>query len=382
MEALIDLAHRAASESIKEWFGFRNWEPPDHIDRGNFLTLPNELSTFADQLPRHDRDLMKEDIRRIHRLANDNGLHVIYQVYSDIHELKALTDDFDRCLRVFRRSQSAFTSAETLLDFQSLRRKSRGWSHFETDPGIAHSSIESCIPHFEQAVINTIKGGKYCKVTSYSHPGSDLIQINVFHQQDPQTAMTFDKRGKLVRTLWQPTGQFVILYDWGVGEVEISGASKPERTQIAKLVGLTLLDNAPMVDITQCHNNLSCFSSELTLPKVNGVESREIIGTSIAIPSIGLVEDRKFTGAGQSFHACMQKEYESKNPFLKSHIVRSGTLRCICQNPGNVTKYDEVIIHLTRTSCTFRKCPDNATRERFKTIYLPHWGISTKMEMP
>ncbi|MTI12326.1 hypothetical protein [Sansalvadorimonas verongulae] len=380
MEALIDLASRAEAQSIKEWFAFREWTPPDDTDWDNFMSLPNELSAFVDQLSEFDQSLIHEDIRRINRLANANGLHALYQVYSDVSELASLTDDFDRCLWVFRQSQNAFTSAETLLDFQNVQGKSRGWSLFETDPGIAHSAIEARRSTFEDAIIRTTEGGQYCKVSSYSHPNSDIIQLNVFHQKDPQTAMTFDKKGRLIRTLWQPTGQFVILYDWGVGEIEIAGGNKKERTQIAKLVGLILLDNAPVKDISRRLNNLSCFSMELALPKINGVETVDIIGTCIAISEKGLMEDRKFSGVGRTFHQMMDDKYEDKNPFLSPHVIRSGTLRCICRAPGNSSHFNEVIIHLTRTSCTFRKYPDNATKERFETIYLPHWGISQAKE--
>ncbi len=66
---------------------------------------------------------MDEDLRRVNHLANPNGLHTLYQVYDDTSELQALPDDFDRCLRVLRKNQAAFTSAETLLDFQGVKGK-------------------------------------------------------------------------------------------------------------------------------------------------------------------------------------------------------------------------------------------------------------------
>ena len=382
MEALIDLASRAKSESIKGWFAFRGWTPPDDTNWDNFMSLPDELSVFADQLPEFDQNLMNEDIRRINRLANANGLHALYQVYQDVSALKSLADDFDRCLRVFRQDQNAFTSAETLLDFQTVQGKSRGWSLFETDPGIARSAIGARRSAFEEAVIRTTKGGPFCKVTFYPHPNSDVIQLNVFHQKDSQTTMTFDKDGRLIRTLWQPTGQFVILYDWGVGEIEITGGNKRERTAIAKLVGVILLDNAPVKDISRRLNNLSCFSSELALLKINGVEIAEIIGVCIALPAKGMIEDRTYSGTAKSFHQWMTEEYEDKNPFLNTHIPRSGTPLCICRDPVNTTLFNEIIIHLTRTGCTFRKCPDNATKERFEAIYLPRWGISQARDTP
>ncbi len=68
----------------------------------------------------------------------------------------------------------------------------------------------------------------------------------------------------------------MILYDWGLGEGEISGGKKDDRAEIARLVGLILPGNASMTDITRSHNDLFCFSSELVLGKVKGVESIEI----------------------------------------------------------------------------------------------------------
>ncbi len=40
MEALIDLAHRAESVSIREWLTFRGWSTPEYIDWDNFLSYP------------------------------------------------------------------------------------------------------------------------------------------------------------------------------------------------------------------------------------------------------------------------------------------------------------------------------------------------------
>ncbi len=376
MEALVHLAHRCSPKSIQEWFHYRKWPVPDSLPWDDFMALPAKLVELAATLSAKSRRLMKEDLERIDRMGQPDGINVLYRIYRDTQTLDALPDPYDRCLWVFQDDEKLFSYAEMLLGFLNRQGKVRSWGRYEAIPNINKTRIENSLQEFREALVNSIPGERHCVVTCCAHPGTDTVQINIFRQQPSLTEPSFDDKGTLQRLTRKPVSEFVIVYDSERGEFELTGHTAELRKKLSKLVGHHLLGTHTVKDISRQAYDLAPLIKDHNFTLSDGIQSVMMTAASCVLPESKLKIDLSNDGPGLPLHQRSQHAFSQQSPFQKTCILRSATLQIVIQSSNTPSTMQDVTLVLSRTGCRFVKCPNNQTKELIKNVYLPLWGLT------
>jgi len=246
MTTIAAFIRKTSAPSLRAYFDQIGLELPPAVNwNGPEAEIAEPLLRAVDEMNDTDRARILLDIGRVSMMATEAGQIALYSVFPDRSFLDAMASPHDRTLWVFRNDEVRFRQAEEVR-YTDERRRGRSWDGYLVESGRELRRDSSSLAAFSSAIRERFDSANVHVDTferqrlTFDGDTSDLVQVTVYREGMPEDGLGFEATG-LVRKITKPVFEAAVTYERSTGVIEVVGANRESREDMALFVARDLL---------------------------------------------------------------------------------------------------------------------------------------------
>lgn len=254
---------------------------------------PETLAKAIADAPDKARGVIERDLRRIHAMANREGVAALLeQAVSHEEDWSARFGDMPSHQA---RSLWAFVEAREIFDLAvdcSLMDRVGRWHHRAVPPHLD----ARCDDDARRDLLESIRGiyrrdgrGRHCHVDVYRRSDPERVCFHAFPEDYAESDLVFDDDGRLAAAMRRPASEVIFVYRPREGLLELHAKGDAElrarlfdafgRT-VLSLDGLSLSDGLPRLDLSPLKDPEFRFRMEAD----DAFDRADVIDLKLAVP--------------------------------------------------------------------------------------------------
>jgi hypothetical protein len=246
MTTIAAFIRKTSAPSLRAYFDQVGIELPPAVNwNGPEAEIAGPLLRAVDEMSDGERARILLDIGRVSAMATEAGQIALYSVATDRRFLDSMSGPHERTMWVFRYDEVRFRQAEEVR-YTDERRRGRSWDGFMVEPGRGIRRDSSAMDAFSAAIRERFDSANVHvdiferQRLTFDGETAELMQVTVYREGMPEDALEFEAT-TLVRKVTKPVFEAAVTYEPSTGVIEVVGANRESREDMALFVARDLL---------------------------------------------------------------------------------------------------------------------------------------------